>query len=124
MTFNYDKLLSIGLLEYNFEEIKSAYNNIIKEPKLFHINTYIFNNINASGIQSNNSYYLNELEVGENSFKSYYGKVSIITQDYEGISYPDFDKHKNIKDIFIFINADQNNYSSLEIKKLIFLFII
>ena len=117
MTYNYDKLLAIDLFKYNFEEITSEYNNIIKEPKLFHINTYIFNNLNAIGIQSNKPYYLNELEVGEDSFKAYYEKFSIITQDYEGISYPDFDKQKNIKDIFIFIIADLDTYSSLEIKK-------
>ena len=117
MTYNYDKLLAIDLFKYNFEEITSEYNKIIKEPKLFHINTYIFNNLNAIGIQSDKPYYLNELEAGEDSFKTYYGKVSIITQDYEGISYPDFDKQKNIKDIFIFIIADKDTYSSLEIKK-------
>ena len=117
ITYNYDKLLSIGLFEYNYEDITSEYNNIVKEPKLFRINSYLFNNLNAIGIQSNKSYYLNELEVGEDSLKTYYGKVSIITQDYEGISFPDYDKQKNIKDIFIFINADKNNYSSLEIKK-------
>ena len=117
MTFNFEKLLAIDIFKGSYEEITSEYKNIIKEPKLFHINSYLLNNLNAIGIQSNQSYYLKEQEIGEDFFTSSYGKVSVITQDYAGISYPDSNKQKNIKDVFIFINADENNYSYFEIKK-------
>ena len=110
---NYEGLIVIDLFKYNYEEITDEFNEYVKGPKLLHLNSYLFNNLNSIGIQSDQSYYLKIQEITKLSNMSSYESVSIITQDYTGTINVELQTH--FKDVFIFLNTD-NTYA-IEIKK-------
>ena len=101
--------LYLDLYKYKIDEITSDHNEMIKEPKAFYIDYYIFNNLKSFGIQSNQSYYFYEQKINK--------EITISNKEYTNIS---IIKHSYIdsqifRKLFIFFNV--HNSTLFEVKK-------
>ena len=101
----YNYLFALDLLHIKFEEIISNDDKIVNGPILLKIDWNKFNNFNSIGIQSNESFFLQEQE-GEVLMEYIDMDFVILTQDYFKTYY---------KQLFIVFSEDK--YSLLQIKK-------
>ena len=104
-----DELSILELIPNKVEEIKSNYNQIIKEPKYFYIDYFEINNMNSIGIGANDSFIFNEQE------KSYENRIINKGLQNYYITKTNNNSPEAFRSIIIYINS--NNNILFEVKK-------